>query len=57
MLAKETKFKLSIFCHSIFDFLLLALFRDLLDNLDLPALLENVVPSVKLAQWVLKVPL
>lgn len=32
-------------------------FLDLLDNLDLPALLENVVPSVKLAQWVLKVPL
>lgn len=29
-------------------------FPDHLDNLDLPALLESVVPLVKLAQWVLK---
>jgi hypothetical protein len=30
------------------------MFRDHLDNLDLRALLESVVPLVKLAQWVLK---
>jgi hypothetical protein len=48
--ANEIRFQFDSFKSSY----IIIMFRDHLDNLDLPALLESVVPLVKLAQWVLK---